>query len=178
MANAAMNIAETIQTASINRAPSPHHDLNPSTAASKKQPVTISEHGSSENDDEDEISSAILRPQPRKSTLPPLPDLRFEQSYLASISQAETRGRVAWITIRDQVFLPLLQGTLWTLAVQGWRYWNKSASFSGATVGSRVRKWWYGVNHWTIPNGRLQDQKLASDVADYYKEQFSSATGD
>jgi len=45
-----------------------------------------------------------------------------------------------------------VQGMLWTLALSGWRYWNKSAEFSGASVGSRVRRWWYGVNNWEIPS--------------------------
>jgi hypothetical protein len=47
--------------------------------------------------------SRMVRPVPRRHTLPPLPDLRFEQSYLASLRGADTWGRVAWITIRDQV---------------------------------------------------------------------------
>lgn len=158
MANPALEIAETIQTASINFHPSPEHDINPSTAASTKVPVTTSDPPG--NDDvEDETHVSILRPQRRKNTLPPLPDLRFEQSYLASIKGAETSGQVAWITIRDQVcnplpegtaclgmflkgrltqmkvFLPLMQGTLWSLALHGWRYWNRNASFSGKTLG-------------------------------------------
>ena len=37
-----LEIASTLQTASINRHPDPRHDLNPSTAASAKQPVAIS----------------------------------------------------------------------------------------------------------------------------------------
>ena len=102
MASPALELAETIQTASIKRHPSPDHDINPSTAASKKVPVTAAAERSN-NENEDEIPASILRPQRRKTTLPPLPDLRFEQSYLASINGAETRGGVIWITIRDQV---------------------------------------------------------------------------
>lgn len=45
----------------------------------------------------------MVKPHHRRANLPALPDLRFEQSYLASISTADTWGRVAWITIRDQV---------------------------------------------------------------------------
>lgn len=45
----------------------------------------------------------MIKPHQRRGNLPPLPDLRFEQSYLASISAADTWGRIAWITIRDQV---------------------------------------------------------------------------
>ena len=89
--------------------------------------------------------------------------MRFEQSYLASISRAETKWQIAWITVRDQVcdgnllslimavdemnvkiergangaqvLLPLIQGTLWTLALHGWAHWNRTASFNGTTVG-------------------------------------------
>jgi Autophagy receptor ATG43 len=94
-------IASTIQTASINRHPDPRHDLNPSTAASKREPVTISSDDISDVG-EDEIPLSVLRPLPRRHTLPPLPDLRFEQSYLRSIEKADTWAKVAWITFRDQ----------------------------------------------------------------------------
>lgn len=40
--------------------------------------------------------------------MPPLPDLRFEQSYLKSIEKAEGWGQVAYITVRDQVGFLLL----------------------------------------------------------------------
>ena len=66
--------------------------------------------------------------------LPAIPDLRFEYSYLKSVSSAvktswvEDAGseggghyevvsvnwkRVGWITTRDQIITPLLQGTVW-----------------------------------------------------------------
>ena len=105
-----LQFAETLQTASIKRHPSPTHDINPSTAASRKEPVTLETHpdlddvlSDAENADEDEIPESVLRPVPRKPQLPPLPDLRFEQSYLASIKDADTWQKVAFITIRDQV---------------------------------------------------------------------------
>ena len=120
-----LQIAETIQTASINHAPDPSHDLNPSTSASEKQPVTVSPHLSSSDDfldkyayddddegiddeDDEEIPYSVIRPLPRKAALPPLPDLRFEQSYLASIAHADTTAKVIFITIRDQVRCHLL----------------------------------------------------------------------
>ena len=135
MSNPAIQVAETIQTASINRAPSPHHDINPSTAASQKEPVTLSRlPGDGSASDSDEIPDYIVNERPRRATLPPLPDLRFEQSYLKSIEGRDQFG-VAWITIRDQVVLPLVQGMLWTLALQGWRTWNRGANYSGRTAG-------------------------------------------
>ncbi|PGH23415.1 hypothetical protein AJ80_02525 [Polytolypa hystricis UAMH7299] len=161
MTDPAIQIAETLQTASINRNPSPTHDINPSTAAFKKQPVTTTPIQyipvSSSYDDSVSLSSDIvdpsrtIRPIPRRAPLPPLPDLRFEQSYLRSLQGADSWGRIAWITIRDQVLFPLIQGTLWTLALSGWRYWNRGAQFSGRTVGVKIRRWWWQVNNWKIP---------------------------
>lgn len=55
------------------------------------------------DDDDEDIPYSVLRPAPRAYNLPPLPDLRFEQSYLRSISGADTWWKVALITARDQV---------------------------------------------------------------------------
>jgi hypothetical protein len=54
------------------------------------------------------------------------------------------------LTLGPQVLLPLVQGTLWTLALHGWKYWNRTTQLSGSTVGARVRRWWWGVNNWPI----------------------------
>ncbi|TVY55808.1 Uncharacterized protein LCER1_G001829 [Lachnellula cervina] len=195
-----LQIAETIQTASIKRDPSPDHDLNPSTAASQKQPVAVSDPPASESsldkyayddedslddeeeDDEDEeedIPYSVLKPVPRRLSFGPLPDLRFEQSYLASIAGAESNWTVAYITVRDQVLLPLIQGTVWSLALHGWRFWNRSAKLSGQGAGARVRRWWYKTNNWQMPK-RLKefgnDKKLAADVEHFYQNQ--NAGGD
>ncbi|CAI7582225.1 unnamed protein product [Penicillium manginii] len=180
MSNPAMEISETIQAGHIRSNPSPTHDINPPTAASEKQPVVVgpaSDAGSLPSDFVD--PSRVIRPVRRRQTLPPLPDLRFEQSYLASIRDADTWGRVAWITVRDQVLLPLIQGTVWTLALSGWRFWNRTASLSGQTVGSRIRRWWYDVNNWKLPPMKWsQDPKLAEQVGDFYEAQFSNAGSD
>lgn len=61
------------------------------------------------------------------------------------------------------------QGVLWTLLLNGWRHWNRSAKFSGQSVGARIRRWWWGVNNWKIPNARssrLRDTKLAKNVSE------------
>ncbi|KAJ5317924.1 hypothetical protein N7508_002432 [Penicillium antarcticum] len=184
MAGHAMEIPEIIQSASINKNPDPAHDINPATAASEKQPVEVGP-----DSDVDSIASDIvdpnrvIRPVRRRQTLPPLPDLRFEQSYLASLKDADTWGRVAWITTRDQVLLPLIQGTVWTLALSGWRFWNRNASLSGHTLGSRIRRWWYEVNNWHLPHmGTARNDRLASDVENeflqFYTAQFSNASSD
>ncbi|RWA11727.1 hypothetical protein EKO27_g3377 [Xylaria grammica] len=163
-------VAEVIQTAHINRDPSPRHDLNPSTAASAKEPARLSRSSSpspertrryedelDDVDDDEEIPLSILvrpREAPRRrraASFPPMPDLRFEQSYLHSISGAETWGRVVWITVRDQIMMPLAQGVLYNLAIVGWQHWNRNAQMSGSSVGARLRCWWYGVNNWPLP---------------------------
>ncbi|KAI4131609.1 MAG: hypothetical protein LQ338_001123 [Usnochroma carphineum] len=143
-----VDVASAIQSASIKRHPSPSHDLNPSTAASTKKPVSPA---TSIPSDADSIPESALKPTPRRANLPPLPDMRFEQSYLASLQGAESWWRIAWITGRDQVILPLVQGMLWTLLLSGWRYWNRGARFQGASLGCKVRRWWWGVNNWKIP---------------------------
>ncbi|KAI8952334.1 hypothetical protein F4801DRAFT_225911 [Xylaria longipes] len=172
MSSLPTQIAETIQTAHIKREPSPRHDLNPSTAASTRQPAYLSPASPSslrrynnnndddeldDDDDEEEIPlSVLVRPREaarrrRAPSFPPMPDLRFEQSYLHSIAGAETWGRVAWITVRDQIMMPLAQGLLYNLAVVGWQHWNRNAQMSGSSVGARLRRWWYGVNNWPLP---------------------------
>ncbi|KAI4250040.1 MAG: hypothetical protein LQ352_005425 [Teloschistes flavicans] len=167
MADPVVDIASAIQSASLKRHPSPAHDLNPSTAASKKQPVSPTTSISS---DASTIPESVLKPIPRRANLPPLPDMRFEQSYLASLQGAESWWRIAWITGRDQVFLPLVQGMLWTLLLSGWRHWNRGAHFQGATLGSKVRRWWWGVNNWTIPQQRQEE--LSEKAGEFYTAQL------
>ena len=104
--DAGIQAAETLQTAHINPSPSIEHDVNPSTAASEKEPVRMERSPSEDilsDIDEDEVPLSILRPAPRKPQMPPLPDLRFEQSYLASIKDAKDWKVVTYITMRDQV---------------------------------------------------------------------------
>lgn len=104
--DAGIQLAETLQTAHINPSPSVEHDVNPSTAASEKEPVRMDRSPSEDilsEIDEDEVPLSILRPAPRKPQMPPLPDLRFEQSYLASIKDARDWKVVTYITMRDQV---------------------------------------------------------------------------
>jgi hypothetical protein len=115
-----LELGETIQTASINRTPSLAHDINPSTTASERLPAFVSPRttpsdsslgkyeydeidGIDEGEEGEDIPYSVIRPMPRRASFPPLPDLRFEQSYLASIAAADTKWKVAYITIRDQV---------------------------------------------------------------------------
>ena len=146
MDSAVTEVASTIQGASINRHPSPAHDINPPTAASAKLPVTAASPSPPSSP-----SAIPLRPQRRRAALPPLPDLRFEQSYLASLPAGASWSRIVYITTRDQVLLPLLQGTLWTLLLAGWRHWHRGANHVGQSLGARIRRWWWEVNKWEVP---------------------------
>ncbi|KAL8692169.1 MAG: hypothetical protein Q9218_002746 [Villophora microphyllina] len=167
MTSPAIDIASAIQSTSIKRHPSPAHDLNPSTAASSKQPVRALSPTASVSSDASTIPESALRPVPRRANLPPLPDMRFEQSYLASLQGAETWWRIAWITGRDQ-------GMLWTLLCSGWRYWNRGAQFSGATLGGKVRRWWWNVNNWEIPEETQAkvSEKVSEEMGEFYTAQL------
>lgn len=108
--DAAIQVAETIQTASINHNPSIERDLAPETSIDNKQPVTLDHSADVASDaesvDEDEVPLSILRPLPEQKRQPPqlqLPDLRFEQSYLTSIREAKNWQTVALITVKDHV---------------------------------------------------------------------------
>ncbi|KFA72716.1 hypothetical protein S40288_07626 [Stachybotrys chartarum IBT 40288] len=105
----ASELASTIQAGHINHNPDYTRDVAPATAAEKREPVSIhatshSQHDDDiDDDDEEDIPYSVLRPAPRAHALPPLPDLRFEQSYLRSIADADTWWKVLLITTRDQV---------------------------------------------------------------------------
>lgn len=188
----ATELASIVQSAHIQHEPSIEHDLNPSTAASEKVPADLITPGPDDDGiDDDELSdtsshtsststipSDILRPRPRTSPGRhhlPLPDLRFEQTYLASLKNADTNWKVIYITVRDQVLLPLVQGVGYHMLISGWRYWNRGSQFTGQTLGARVRKWWWGVNGWKIPD---DSATKAGEVKDFYVGKFGSSMGD
>ncbi|KAJ4304086.1 hypothetical protein N0V88_001696 [Collariella sp. IMI 366227] len=112
-----------------------------------------------EEDDDDEYPTLSVKPRPRRHHLPPMPDLRFEQSYLRSIQGADTWWKVGWITARDQVMMPFVQGVLYNLAICGWQSYNRNARIHGSSVGARLRRWWYGVNNWAVPPERKAGMK-------------------
>lgn len=70
----------------------------------------------------------------------------------------------------------------WTLIVAGWRHWNGATKFRGQTMGAKIRRWWWGVNGWVLPDtknlkARLGDEKTAAGIVEYYTAQ-SSVGGD
>ncbi|KAH0846383.1 hypothetical protein AYO21_07473 [Fonsecaea monophora] len=190
MASVANEIASTIQSAHIKHDPSPEHDINPSTAASQKIPGEVEaispprSRSHSLSGSESTLPSDIIRARPRSRSFPPIPDFRFEQSYLASIKSADTNWKVAFITIRDQVFLPLAQGILWNLLMFGWRHWNRGTKFQGQSLGARVRKWWWGVNNWKLPDTeatrlkKQSDRQVLQKVEDFFVDRFGTSLGD
>ncbi len=195
--NPASELASAIQSVSLNRHPSPSHDINPSTAASQKIPGTVTSpprsrsqslHSASSDSARSRASSTsstipseIIQPRPRQKNFPPIPDFRFEQSYLASIKDAESNWKVAFITVRDQVILPLTQGILWNLAMFGWRHWNRGSKFQGQTLGARMRKWWWGVNNWKVPATATvneKDKQVLRKAEDFFVDRFGTSLGD
>jgi len=63
--------------------------------------------------------------------------------------------------------MPLLQGTVWSLALLGWRHWNQAAKLSGNGVGAKVRRWWYRTNNWPSKlKGLGKNAKLAGGMGD------------
>ncbi|KAH9956079.1 hypothetical protein BC827DRAFT_1233770 [Russula dissimulans] len=96
--------------------------------------------------------------------LPPsaIPDLRFEPTYLAKLATAGPGWQsVLWVTVRDQVIGPLIQGALWGAAsvfiqplVQslfGW--WPSRRNSLPQKEGSAVawlRQWAFSL----LPDGR------------------------
>lgn len=185
----ASELASVIQSAHIEHQPSVAHDVNPSTTASAKIPAEIvsDDHEPDDHELDDTSSRAsenstipsdVVRPRPRQSPgrqRLPLPDLRFEQTYLASIKNADTTGMVVYITIRDQVLMPLVQGIGYHLLISGWRFMNRGSKFTGQTLGARVRKWWWGVNGWRIPG---EQARKAEEVKEFYVGEFGNAQGD
>ncbi len=72
--------------------------------------------------------------------------------------------------------MPLVQGIAWTLAVAGWKHWNRAATFSGHTVGAKIRRWWWNVNNWQLPklSGTSGNEKLAAEAAEFYTAEASA----
>lgn len=180
----ASELASVVQSAHIQHNPDPDHDINPSTAASAKIPATISSPDHQHDDplsdisSQSSISSEVLRPQPRQQRPAghlPLPDLRFEQTYLASLKNCETTGAVLYVTIRDQVLLPLAQGIGYHLLISGWRYMNRGSQFAGVGLGARVRKWWWSVNGWKVPG---DGRRKGEGIREWSTAQFGSGMGD
>lgn len=193
-ASIANEIASTLLTGHVNRHPDPAYDINPSTAASKKTPAQFrpqsghrhaSDSTSSSSERGSEIPLSVLERPPRRNNLPPLPDLRFEQSYLARIKpfyepedgSAPNWLMVAWVTVLDQAIVPLSQGVVWNLLLHGWRAWNVASKFHGQSVGARVRRWWWQTNNWAIPPPP-KEKEMADRAQEFFVNEFGTAMPD
>ncbi|PUU83299.1 hypothetical protein B9Z19DRAFT_161551 [Tuber borchii] len=72
----------------------------------------------------------------QRRPLPPIPDLRFEESYLSGIAAANgVWWKILLITARDQMILPLLQGLGYNLLLIGWWRWNERVMWGGRGFG-------------------------------------------
>ncbi|KAH0610030.1 uncharacterized protein H6S33_012576 [Morchella sextelata] len=112
----------------------------PPTSADSPPKLAVGHDSIDDDDDDGDDDAASISPslidEPPASRLPTLPDLRFEQSYLASIAAAEgVWWKIALITLKDQCLMPMLQGVGYNLFVMGFRAWNRGAKFAGAGVG-------------------------------------------
>lgn len=104
--------------------PDPVHDINPASAATAATEATEVSAASKEDliesapaSDANSIDSDVVHPHRvikqahQRQRFPPLPDLRFEHNFNASLEGADTWGKVTWIIVRDQVQLPSRQIT-------------------------------------------------------------------
>lgn len=98
-----------------------------------------------EDEDNDEENSIYMYEElnvPSRKAVrparPPIPDLRFEQSYRKAIAKADgVWWKIALITIKDQVLFTLAQGFLWQLALVGIRSWRLGAMSHGSSYGGK-----------------------------------------
>lgn len=115
------------------------------------QEPDVDEEGQEEEEEADSISSEARVVKPVPQARPP-PDLRFEESYLRAISAAEGKWwKIAYITVRDQVFMPLVQGTIWSFLLLSASSLRSKSSGSGRYYGSSIVRWWRSINP---PNGK------------------------
>jgi hypothetical protein len=55
---------------------------------------------------------------------------------------------------------------IWSLALQGWRHWNRNAQLSGSSIGARIRRWWWKTNNWPMEENVKDSAKSAEAVGD------------
>jgi hypothetical protein len=177
--SAALELASAVQSGSIKAHPTAR-DLAPSSVLDSVL-AAVDSAADSDSDPLDLAGSGSgpLGPAARaRRPLPPLPDMRFEQSYLASVRGAGSARAVAWITLRDQVLAPLLQGALYSLALLGWRHWSAGAGGAGAGAAGRLRRWWWRVNGWDARTGRdarAAGRRLAGSVGEVSASRLETA---
>ncbi|EPX73310.1 DUF1770 family protein [Schizosaccharomyces octosporus yFS286] len=59
-------------------------------------------------------SSGTYESEALEYNVPAIPDLRFQNSYLKSLEQANgSVPLICWITVRDQILFPFLSGGMW-----------------------------------------------------------------
>lgn len=144
---------DSVPSASGDRAPaSIVRDALPSIQFSSSHPDLhrlTQQHHEEDTDVDDTDTEITLETSPhplsprksQRSKLPPLPDLRFEQSYLKQLEGAN--GSIMWmiiITIREQILFPGLQGFLWALGMAGLRSLRAAQAENGRVWGGWLRE--------------------------------------
>ncbi len=145
-----------VQDAHINR----HPEIAPDTSGKRhvfvlstnmlnniadRKPIEI--HLDDESDDEDPSDGPEAVPASHRERRAggllngqPIPDLRFEQTYLASLRRTD----LSWysifrVTLIDYLMFPMFQGLLWTLAVASLRHLRGTTTKSGRQFGQVLR---------------------------------------
>ena len=136
MAELLEEAAKSIQDVHINQSPE-LEDITPAVDASAHELLNneVTEPSRS-------TPSAHHRRRHHGPALPPIPDLRFEPSYLAGLTRAQgSWNKAAWLTIRDQVIYPGLQGFGVALATIAFRSLILRQKESGTAWGLYIRDW-------------------------------------
>lgn len=77
-------------------------------------------------------------------------DLRQEASFSKSIAGSEGNGwKLAWLVIKNQVFVPLLQGFIWAIAKDWFALSCSLARLNGAQSGRGFKIW---LDKWLKPS--------------------------
>jgi len=101
--------------------------------------------------DSNKVSCIAFRERTRLGKLRKLP-LSTRCDYF--VSNVRFNSNTSFLDLTGlifQVFMPLVQGIGYNLFLLGWRHWNKSVTFHGDAIGTRIRRWWWKANNWTIP---------------------------
>lgn len=70
----------------------------------------------------------------------PIPDLRFEQTYLTALNKTDwSHWSVFRVTLVDFLLWPMLQGAVWALALNGFRYLRTSSNSQGKAFGLVIK---------------------------------------
>ncbi|ORY86107.1 hypothetical protein BCR37DRAFT_390903 [Protomyces lactucae-debilis] len=88
----------------------------------------------------DEVQPGARPPKPVLFNGTPIPDLRFEQTYLTALNRTDwSHWSVFRVTLVDFLLWPMLQGAVWALALNGFRYLRTSSNSQGKAFGLVIK---------------------------------------